>query len=323
MLSIIVTYHEEGQAFLQECITQIQQSVGIPHEIIVVDDHSIVPLQAIEGTTIIRHETNKGVGQAFDTGIGSAIGDDIIFTACDTRYVVNDWAEKLVKEINDHPESLICTGVVGLNREKPENMDFERRRKIMRCYGATILMFHDKKSNPKKESTFRGIIEAKWHPLNKESLDKSYEIPCILGACYGVKKSWYRYIDGFWGHRQWGTLEPYLSLKSWLFGGDCRVAPYIETAHIFKREGVHGITQDSLIYNKMMIATLLLDDYQRYIDFLGTNSIVERAREMYKSDLPKITAKKEEYKSKMVYNIKDFARRFNIDLRDEAIIQGI
>jgi hypothetical protein len=237
-----------------------------------------------------------------------------------SRYIANSWASKLVKEINDHPESLICTACVGMNQEKPENLDFEKRRLRLRCYGATILMFHDKKSNPRKEELFRGIIEARWYPLNKQSQDKCYELPCILGACYGVKKSWYQYIDGFWGHRQWGSLEPYLSLKSWLFGGNCLVAPHIETAHIFKKEGGHGITQQNLIYNKIMIAMLLLDDSQRYIDFLGDNSILRKAKQMIEGNKLAILAKREEYKSKIVLDIKNFAKRFNIDLRDESPI---
>jgi hypothetical protein len=176
-------------------------------------------------------------------------------------------------------------------------------------------MFHDKQSNPRKEESFRGIIEAQWKSINVTSKDKSYEIPCILGACYGVKKSWYNYIDGFWGHKSYGTLEPYISLKSWRMGGSCRIAPQIETGHIFKREGTHGITQESLLYNKMLVATLLFDDYQRLIDFLGMNGSVARAKRRYDADKSIILAKKEEYKAKMVYSIEDYVKKWDIDYR--------
>jgi glycosyltransferase involved in cell wall biosynthesis len=315
MVSIILTYHQEGQEFLQECVDQIKATVDIPFELIVVDDNSRLPLRPIPDVKIIRNASNRGVGASFDVGVAEAQGEDIILSACDMRFINNGWAGKLVKEINDYPDSLTCTACVGLNKEKPENMDFELRRKHLRCYGATILMFHDKKSNPKKEESFRGIIEAKWKSQNVMSKDKSYEIPCILGACYGVKKSWYNYIDGFWGHRYWGSLEPYISLKSWMFGGSCRCAPHIETGHIFKREGVHGITQETLLYNKMLVATLLLDDYQRLIDFLGVNGSVARAKRRYDAEKISILAKKEEYKQKKVMNEIDFCRKFEIDYR--------
>lgn len=318
MVSIIITYHEEGLEFLKECLTQLKDSIDIiKYEIIVVDDCSKEILPEIEDVKIIRNENNIGVGRSFDVGVEQANGEDIILTACDMRFIPNNWVSKLIKEINDNPKSLICTACIGLNKDRPENMDFEIRRKVLRCYGATILMFHDKQSNhsPRITDTFRGIIEAKWYPLKKDSINKSYEIPCILGACYGVKKEWYQYIDGFWGHRQWGTLEPYISLKSWLFGGNCLVAPHIETAHIFKKEGSHGITQDNVMFNKLLVATLLLEDSDRFINFLGSNQIVERAKKLFEELKISILNKREEYKSKIVVDIKEFCKKFKIDLR--------
>lgn len=316
MVSIVTSYHNEGQVFLQECIGQIMASIDVPEfEIIVVDDHSSVPVKPIPNVKIIRNTVNKGVGGSFDVGVAEAKGEDIILSACDMRFANNNWISKLVKEINDYPESITCTACVGMNKEKPENMNFELRRKVLRCFGATILMFHDHISNPRKEKSFRGIIEAKWRSLDVGSRDKSYELPCVLGACYGVKKSWYNYLDGFWGHKHYGTLEPYISLKSWLFGGSCRCAPHIETAHIFKRDGTHGVLQETLMYNKMMIATLLLEDYQRLIDFLGTNSIMVRAKKQYEANKSIILAKKAEYKDKKVLSEIDFCKRWDIDYR--------
>lgn len=320
MLSIIVTYHEEGFDFLNECLTQLKGSIDVSdYEIIVVDDCSREPLPAISGIKIIRNEINKGVGQSFDVGVENASGEDIILSACDMRFIANHWVSKLVKEINENPKSFICTACVGLNKDAPENMDFLRRRNILRCYGATILMFHDKSSNPRMADNFRGIIDAKWDPLNENSKDKSYEIPCILGACYGVKKSWYKYVDGFWGHKKWGTLEPYISLKSWLFGGSCLIAPHIETAHIFKQNGTHDISQEHLMFNKMLVSTLLLDDSQRFIDFLGYNQTLVKAKVMFDEVKESVLLKKKEYKKKMVVDIKDFCKRFDIDLRLDTI----
>ena len=316
MTSIIITYHEEGIEFLNECLTQLKASIDIPDfEIIVVDDHSKDTLPNIEDIKIIRNATNIGVGRSFDAGVVEAKGEDIILMACDMRFIPNQWVSKLVKEINENPKSLICTGCVGLNKEKPENMDFEKRRKVMSCFGATILMFHDNKSNHRKPENFRGIIEAKWYKLQDKTRSKSYEIPCILGACYGVKKEWYNYIDGFWGHVKWGTLEPYISLKSWLFGGNCLVAPHIETAHIFKRNGTHNITQEHTMFNKLLTSTLLLEDSKRFIDFLGINRDITRAKTLFDSMKESILVKREEYKKKIIFDIKDYCNKFDIDLR--------
>jgi len=194
-------------------------------------------------------------------------------------------------------------------------MDIKRRRKISRRNGATILLYHDKKAEPHKSDDFRNIIEAKWLPVTTDMA--THEIPCILGASYGVNKSWYQYIDGFCGHKSWGTLEPYISLKSWLFGGNCLTAPLIETGHIFKQEGTHNPPLHHLIYNKMFVATVLFDDSlkDRLIAFLGRNITVDKARKEYELDYQYICTKKEEYRSKIVIDPIEFFNRWDIDLR--------
>jgi glycosyltransferase involved in cell wall biosynthesis len=325
MTSIVITYHCEPREFLLDCINQVKATSEGNYEIIVVDDFSNEPLAPIEGVKIIRNPVNVGVGKSFDAGVREAQGENLILMACDIRLINNGWMKNLVAEIEKNPKSLICTKCVGLNQNiNPEtgqmdNMNFEKRRGVQTGFGATILMFHDKKSNPVKSETFRGIIEAQWWPQRKEDV---YEVPCILGACYGVKKDWYNYIDGWRLHRQWGTLEPMISLKSWLFGGNCLCAKYIETAHIFKEVGsplnvAHGIKQDAVIFNKLLVATLLLPDYKRYIDFLGDNSIVRRSKAMIEANIDEILEKRQEYAKKTVMPLRVFADKFGIDLRKE------
>jgi glycosyltransferase involved in cell wall biosynthesis len=317
-LSIVLAYHNEGEPFLMEGINQIRNTIDIPredYELIVVDDGSVIPLRELTGMTIIRHKTNRGVGAAFDSGVAVAKSDNIFLAASDIRYIKNNWASLMLKEIEDHPKAITCSSCINLNSEKPENMDLEKRRKISVINGSTIIFFHDKLSNPRMTPTFRGIIECQWLPYLKDRNIDSFPIPCILGAFYGVKKEWYQYIDGFHLHHGWGTLEPLIGLKSWLFGGENRTAPRVETGHLFKKVGTHGTSQDILMHNKMLVATLLFDDYQRLIDFLGSNPIVERARAMYRANLPAILEKKAEYKNKTVYSIEDYVNRWKIDYR--------
>ncbi len=315
-LSIIIPYHNEGIEFITTTITQIRKTIDVsPYEIIIVDDFSDVKLKGIEDVTIIRHDENLGVGAAFDTGVKVAKSENLFLMGSDIRFVENKWASQIVEETEKHPKALTCTSCVVLNASSEENMDINKRRLKSVVDGATILMFHDHESNPRQSKTFVGIIEAQWLKHIKDRNIDSFEIPCILGAAYGVKKEWYNYIDGWVGHKKWGTLEPMISLKSWFFGGSCRVAPRIETGHIFKTHGTHGTPQDKLLYNKMLVSTLLFDDHERLISFLGTNTIVERSKKMYQDNITFIMSKKEEYKKKIVYSHKDYFKRFNIDYR--------
>jgi len=303
-------------------LISIRDTIDVdPYEIIIVDDYSDIPLKLdFPNTQIVRHNDNLGVGASFDTGVKIAKSNNLFLMGSDIRFQKNKWASQMIKEIEHHSKSFTCTSCVNINSE---NMDIEDRKKVGVPTGATILMFHDKKTNPTVSETFRGVIEAKWlRYITNRDVD-SYEIPCILGAAYGVSKEWYNYVDGWAGHRKWGSLEPYIALKSWFFGGSCRVAPRIHTAHIFKKEGTHNTPQDILMYNKMFIATVLFDDYDRIINFLGSNAIVDRARKMYKDNMPWILNKKAEYKKKIVVNAHNFFDKWNIDYRTEQDINPL
>ena len=312
-LSIIIPYHDEGLEFITTTIKSIRDTIDVEnYEIIVVDDFSKDPLPEIDDIKILRHTENKGVGAAFDTGVIFAESEKLFLMGSDIRFIKNKWASQMIQEIENYPKSFTCTSCVALIAGK---MNIEEQRLINVVNGATILMFHDKKSNSRQNDDFRGIIEAQWLPRIKNRDVDSFEIPCILGAAYGVSKSWYNYVDGWSLHKKWGTLEPYISLKSWLFGGSCRVATRIETAHIFKDNGTHGTSQEKLLYNKMMVATLFFNDYERLINFLGTNKTVDNAKKMYIENLDDIMKKKEEYKNKTVYNYLDLFEKFKIDYR--------
>ena len=338
MNTIVITYHNEPREFLMDCLKSLRDTIDIEHEIIIVDDCSDTPLLSIEGVRIIRNPVNLGVGQSFDTGVKNSKEGNIILMACDIRFGHNNWASKLIQEIENHPTSFTCTACVGLNErssccnapivegrcagekcKNPEgaipNMDFETRR-LKSCHrgGATFLAFHDRHSDPAKLVGFQSILEAKWLPNTKNT--ESYEIPCILGAIYGVKKSWYRHIDGWWGHKQWGTLEPYISIKSWMMGGSCRIAPHIEAAHIFKLHGTHGQRPENQIYNKILTAKLFIDDKEeekRFIGFLCHNGAKVKALKMAREN--EVDARYEYYSWKYVMTFAQLCEKFNIDTR--------
>jgi glycosyltransferase involved in cell wall biosynthesis len=326
ILSIIMPYHNEGKAFISETIESIKSTIDVDYEIIIVDDYSYIPLE-MEGVTVIQQSANMGVGAAFDTGVKIAKSDNLFLMGCDIRFVKNRWASLMLQEIKSHTKSLICTSVVHLSAGTPD-LTFDMSRQNFVYNGATILMAYGKED--------WNILKAEWLPRESRMLKRgvelaiknlapfgvvpsdteSYDIPCILGAAYGVKKSWYNYIDGFWGHRKWGSLEPYISLKSWLFGGSCMTAPHIETGHIFNEtQGRHGTGFENLAYNSMLVAWLLFDDKDRdwLIRHLKKHEWVLTAKGMINAKLPEILSKREEYVLKYKMTIEEFVTKFNIN----------
>jgi len=259
-LSIIIAYHNEGQAFIEETVNQIMATIDIDYyEIIIVDDYSSQPIYPIYNARIIRQKSNLGVGQALRRGIWEAKSDNIWFQGADIRFIPNGWASKMLKEIDEHPTALSCATCIGINKD---DMDIAKRRNRSRRNGANILIFHDHKTHPKKPENFRNILEAQWLPVNKVNT-KSYEAPCILGASYGAKKEWLQHID------------------------------------------------PTLLFNEY--------DADRLISFLGKNPQVNAGRQMFEENKKAILKKREEYEKKIVYDVRDYVKKWNIDFREDKM----
>jgi glycosyltransferase involved in cell wall biosynthesis len=323
-LSIIIAYHNEGRDFVLQTLESIKSTIDISdYEIMVVDDASEIPLEDIDGVRILRHIINKGVGAAFDTGVLFAKSKNLFLMGCDIRFTSNNWASKMLTEIENNPKSLICTSVVPLQKNYPD-ITFEVAKQYLKYdlyRGAFIKYFMS-------EGEKKDILEASWMPREFLPLrrsdyiapTKSYEVPCILGAAYGVSKKWYKYIDGFWGHKFWGTLEPYISLKSYLFGGNCLVAPQIETAHIFNEPGESGGHGDEFKYtlhkqyNRMLVAWLLfpVKDREQLINWLPDSVAVSNAKQMIKDNMKAIYKKQNEYIEKIMVPMSEIVKKSNI-----------
>jgi glycosyltransferase involved in cell wall biosynthesis len=327
-LSIIIAYHNEGIEFIGDTIQSIIQSIDISYEIIIIDDYSDEPCRVMipimtNYLKIIRHTENKGVGAAFDTGVKYARSNNLFLMGCDVRFNKNNWASKMIAEIKKHKNTLICTSVFPLSFHYPE-ITYEVGKKMLKVdlyRGASILFMIGENGDP------HHILEATWLPREFLPLRRPdyvaptecYEVASILGAAYGTTKKWYRYIDGFWGHRFWGTLEPLISLKCWLMGGRCMVAPQIETIHIFKN---HGSTPHADLYtygkyksyNRILTSWLLFSvpDKNRLIDWLQDTDFTIEAKKMIDDRLPEIIRKRNEYRKKFKRTIPEIVEKFNL-----------
>ena len=323
MVSVIVPVHNEREKFLRSFLEQLHQTIKIAeYEVILVNDGSkhTIP-DGYPNTRIINHESNKGVGAAFDTGVAAAKYDNIIMSACDIRFLDNSWAIKLLQAIEKEPKALVCSTMVGLNQmdEARGSMDMEARQHTNRYCGATMLIFHGKHNNKNKPKTFRSIIDAKWlYEKNHPEGEELTEIPCILGAVYAIKKGWYNHIDGFHGHIHWGTLEPLISIKSWLFGGKCLLHREAVTGHIFKIAGTHGTPQRSIAHNKLWTSYVLfnVEDRRKLWNWLPDRADYREARNRF--DFVHAEHKRKEYLDKTVIDIHDYFNSFNIEFDDKT-----
>lgn len=296
MVSIVITYHNEGQPFIEECVAQVHKTCRLSaYEVIVVDDCSDVPLSPLPAT-IVRNPVNIGVGGSFDRGIEEARGDIIIMMGDDMRFLDNGWALKLVRDVEEHPNGIICTRCVGLRRE---DMDIEKRKRTRPNGHGCNLLLHYKND----------ILCAQWAPKRKETI---YKVPVVMGACYGFRKEWFKHIDGWNMYRGKGALEAFLSMKSWIFGGECLVDRTIATGHIYRDKDEHKRKLSDEYYNKLLMDYWWLDG-ELSSSWAETPALRE-ARRLFSSNIREIDRKKREYASKAVMGKDEYLSKY-IDIR--------
>lgn len=335
MVSIIIPYHNEGKEFIVETLSMLYDTIDVKDfEVIIVDDGSDKKLRfgVPSSLRVIRHLKNLGVGAAFDTGVSAAKGEYIFLMGCDILFEANNWASNMIAEIDSHPKSLICSSVVGY-WDKDKKPFAEARKKptpflpdawIDDYWGAFLRFTNEDPNNPSKGKT---IIDAIWNcrtwHFNNDQLSPfvgTVEIPCILGAFYGTTKKWYQHLDGFWGHKKWGTLEAYISLKSHLFGGRCYATSNVITGHLFKSNGTHGTALEYIHYNKILVAWLLFNDTDRdkLLSWYSTTDnelkkdLLEKANKIIEENKNEILEKREEYRKKTVFDIDSIVKKFKI-----------
>jgi glycosyltransferase involved in cell wall biosynthesis len=257
-------------------------------EILIMDDGSYDPPKEnhslYPNVRVIKHTPELGIGWSFDRGVDIASGDTIILTAGDVIVKDPSWLQQALDYTANYRDSIGCSTCLSLD---PHHLDPSNPADAVKRFGATILPFYTtddlRSDSPVVESSFFdiGLFESKW--IKKVPDMDITEVPSIYGAFYVTTKSWYKTIHG-WdtvknmkisGHKSYGGLEPWLGIKSWLYGGKCHALKCLETGHIFhkfERENSERINpntrEDFFWYNKFFIAYTMLpkDEADRLIN---------------------------------------------------------
>ena len=273
--------------------------------IIVIDDYSDKPSNIVKADeiTYIRNEQRIGVDACRQKGADMSETPYLMIIDSHMRFK-NGWMVKMIQNISSNPKTLWCTKCVGLGYG---NMDINRSRD--NYYGADFVV----------QNSDNEILEPKWRNVRDYG---SYEIPCILGANYGVSKKWFNYIHGLKGLKMWGCSEIFMSLKTWMAGGDCKIDTDIEIGHKFRDTAPYSTGVWNMIYNKMYLCkTILPIEIGNYlIDKMPKTVNYKRAMKEIDLNVNKINQERDYYNSIFSLSFEDICKKWNVSI---PINQGI
>ncbi len=315
-LSIVMAFRNEGSE-PERTVKSILETCTKPGiEILVINDGSDEE-KDFSTYPQVRYISNKkrlGITACRDFGIDEARSENILSIDAHMRFRKDNWLEKGIDAIEKNPESIFCTKSVDIGSG---NFDLKQtvlpfNHGLPYYTGCGLKLFLTPKDNPNRPDDYRNILESKWE---EEKSGKMYQIPCLMGANYFFKKAWYQKLLGFKGLKTWGNSEPFLSLKSWLAGGDIKIINDIEIGHLYRRKNPNPVPTGHIVYNKAVTAKILFspDLADELIDFLGDSPKVLKAKELLKANAEEIEAERNYFKSITKLSQKDCFKKLRID----------
>lgn len=301
-LSIIITALNE-QEELTPTLESIKATAGDKPEIIVVDDFSTIPVTANgSNIKIVRNQVRQGVGPSRHIGAEAATGDYILLTDAHMRFD-DGWYEAAMERIVGREKTMHCGACLGLDKNC---MDIKKPRGV---YTGATMLIHDKKTNE--------IFEGKWIPDKKDQDD--YELGCVMGASYFLPRKFFFDIGGLKALKMWGSDEPYLSMKTWMAGGEIRMMKSCRIGHKFRDVAPYSTWVPNLLYNKIRSIMTLFDEVTAafLISKFPQNGDLVAALKMIAQDNFIIEEERKYYKLIFEHDARWFCEKFNITYPNE------
>ena len=245
-------------------------------------------------TIYIHNKTRLGVAASRDLGVVKSNTPYILFLDAHMRFYDNQWVIRILEELKKDSKVLLCCQTKGLTHEGGKVVEIKKRPL---SYGAYV-EFYDEKT----------FLECFWifNEDKKSKNCKTVDVPCIYGAAYAFNREYWIYLKGLTGLRSYGSDEPYISMKVWLEGGSCKLLKDVYIAHLYRNAPPYSIENKDMLFNRLLIATLLLPSIDKARIFSLSQSFKD-----YNKSIMMIYSKREEiYAIKRYYN-RILQRKFN------------
>lgn len=297
-ITIIMPFLNEDDEPRQTIESIYQTTNRNRFDLIVIDDCSDKPsdLRNRKDIRFIRNEKRIGVDACRQLGADLAETPNLFIIDAHMRFS-RGWRPRVVDKINNNPNTLWCTTCMGLGYG---NMDLSKSKDAYK--GADFVMVDEKGID---------ILEPKWRSLVE---DGDYDIPCVLGANYGVSKEWFDKIHGLKGLKMWGGSEFFMSLKTWMAGGSCKIMTDIKIGHKFRNRAPYTTNIWALTYNKLFMCKTILPEKlgDKLIDYIPNNVNKKRAIKEIKKDHKFIKSERRYYQGLFKRDIKSVCDQWGV-----------
>lgn len=312
-LTVVMPFLNEGEEPRRTVESIHRTAPADALDIIAIDDASDGSpdtLQDFGNVAYVRNEQRIGGPASKHLGVTMARTPYVLIIDGHMRFRRAHWHRKIVRALSREPSTAFCATCLGLSAE---NMDVQTPHG--RYYGANLLLDSGTPTDPRRPA--REILEPRWAPRPRKQ-KRSTKIGCVLGASYAFTRDWFLRIRGLEGLQGWGAEEPFLSLKTWLAGGRCRLLRNVEIGHRFRQRAPYRTPVAHLVYNKIFICrTVLPEDVgERLLLRLPRDAAFEHAMRMIDENAEYIRECRGYYASLFTTTLEQVCRRAGIRFPD-------
>jgi len=310
-ITIIMPYLNEQKEPLETVQSIYDTASSDSFKIIAIDDGSkSVPLDfsQFKDVRMVKSKKRKGVDGSRQLGVKLTDTPFVFIIDAHMRFKNDQWLPKIIDCLEREPETAWCTTCLALGYGNDDVY-----KATSRYYGATMLFVNP---DTKKDRPAREVLEPKW----TTKIDRlEYEIPCILGANYAFSKKWFDHIRGLKGLKMWGSSEPFLSIKTWMAGGKCKIRTDVEIGHKFRKDAPYSTAISSLVYNKLYMCKTIFPHVfgETLINYLPQNRIFREAMKVIEDNTNEIKADRDYYRQIFKKSVYDYCERFQIAVPQE------
>jgi glycosyltransferase involved in cell wall biosynthesis len=276
-------------------------------EIIAIDDCSkdTYDFSKYPDVRFIRNTKRLGVDESRQLGVEMAITPNcMVLDSHELFYPNSNWLNKVIDTIKSDEKSIWCYTCNGLWTGEEDIYNHKGH-----YYAADLKLFTEKE----KDRPCRQILEPTW-TTKKPELEQVVQV--ILGANYGFTKEWFLYLHGLKGLMSWGSSEPFLSIKSHLAGGSCKIRTDIETCHLFRQNSPYSTGILHLIFNKLyLLKTIFPKELEeKLMKYIPNDINLTNALKIIEQNKDEIERERQYYKSIFKHDIYWLCNKFNIEI---------
>lgn len=243
LLTVVIPFLNEREE-VRETVKSIRRHVGMRVDIIVINDQSNDgydyrgDLRGL-GVHYVYNVERRGVAASRDLGVRLCQTPYFLLLDGHMRFYDGLWVDKICSVLMESDRRLLCCQTKFLSKEKG------RVSELVEC-----------------PATFGAVFDARrlsyvdWN-YSETSSSSMERIEMLLGAGYAASKRYWTYLEGLEGLMYYGNDEAFISLKTWMEGGECILLKDVVIGHIYRVSSPFKRFCEEELYNHLFIANML------------------------------------------------------------------